>query len=213
MGKASASKLIHSFSSHPTAFGFWVSSYCITSCWIPLARRLISLWDIQIGIGTTAYVILQNKQLISHNTTVTIDTITSLQVSEWEVLPVWGVHELLTRIHDIQDRALSKWVRNTAHILYVLIQLQSNVVKPRLCSSLSFTVLRILLMTLMSLVIMVTLTGFWCRLSNNIYVAFHRLLLLWGQSQAQNWVVVELPKAFYTGFWWSTSNKEASLWN
>ena len=42
--------------------------------------------------------------------------ITSLQISAREVIPISKVHELLTKIHDILDSDVCKWVGKAAHI-------------------------------------------------------------------------------------------------
>ena len=87
------------------------------------------------------------------------------------------------QIHDILVVALSKWVSNTAHILSDLFDLHpGNVVKSRLCSSPFFTVLNTLFL-IVRLIYMVTLTGFWCRLSNNLLLACHRLQPLLGMAK------------------------------
>ena len=44
-----------------------------------------------------------------------MDNIASLQVSDGGVIAASEVHELLTKIHDILDNAMSKLVGNTAH--------------------------------------------------------------------------------------------------
>ena len=46
-----------------------------------------------------------------------VGTISSLPDYEGEVIPVLEVHELLIKIHDILDHAMSKQAGNSAHIL------------------------------------------------------------------------------------------------
>ena len=60
---------------------------------------------------------LDTKQLISYTRTVLVDIIAFLQGSDGELIAALEVHELLTRIHDILDNSVSKWVGNTACIL------------------------------------------------------------------------------------------------
>ena len=55
------------------------------------------------------------EQLIFHIRTVLVDTIVSLCDSDGRVIPVVEVHEFLTKIHDILDSAVSKWVGNIPH--------------------------------------------------------------------------------------------------
>ena len=52
-----------------------------------------SLSDFQNGIGTAPYANLGMKQLISCIGTVVVDTITSLQDFDGEVIPVSEVHD------------------------------------------------------------------------------------------------------------------------
>ena len=59
--------------------------------------------------------------LISHTRTGLVDTIAFLDSSAGGMIAMSGEHELLTKIHDILDNSVSKWVINMAHILaYVL---------------------------------------------------------------------------------------------
>ena len=48
---------------------------------------------------------------------VLVDMTLSLKCPEGEISPVSEVYQLLTKIHDILDSAVSKWVGNTACIL------------------------------------------------------------------------------------------------
>ena len=60
------------------------------------------------------------EQLISHLWVALVDTLSSLPEAEGGVIPVSEVCELLLRIHDILDKAVSKRVGNLAHILAYL---------------------------------------------------------------------------------------------
>ena len=46
-----------------------------------------------------------------------VNTLSSLPEAEGDVIPVSEVHELLLQIHSILDKAVSKQVGNSAHIL------------------------------------------------------------------------------------------------
>ena len=76
-----------------------------------------SLLDFQTSVGATAHSTLDTEQLISHLQVALVDTLSSLSKAEGDVIPVSEVHELLLWIHDILDKALSKHVGNSAHIL------------------------------------------------------------------------------------------------
>ena len=109
--KMSASKLIHYFSSHPAAFGFWA---CTPPDNISLnsANRKVdqSLSDFQTGLGATAHATLDTEQLISHLQVALVDTLSSLPEAEGDVIPVSEVRALLLQIHGIFDKAVSKWL-------------------------------------------------------------------------------------------------------
>ena len=76
-----------------------------------------SFCEFQTGIGVAPHAYLDTQQLISHTKVSLVDTISSLQDYEGRVISVLEVHELLTKIHDILDNAVSKEVGNTTHIL------------------------------------------------------------------------------------------------
>ena len=76
-----------------------------------------SLSEFQTGIDAAAHATLDTEQLISHTRVKFIDTISFLKDSEGGVISVSEVHQLLTRINDILDNVMSKWVGNTTHIL------------------------------------------------------------------------------------------------
>ena len=71
----------------------------------------------QTGVGDAAHATLDTEQLISHLRVVLHDTLSSLPNSEGGIIPVSEVHELLLRVHDILDSAVSKQVGNSTHIL------------------------------------------------------------------------------------------------
>ena len=116
--KMSASELIHYFSSHPAAFGFWASTPP-DNISLNLATRKVdqSLSDFQTGLGATAHATLDTEQLISCLQVALVDTLSSLPEAEGDVIPVSEVCELLLQIHGILDKAVSKRVGNLARIL------------------------------------------------------------------------------------------------
>ena len=107
--KMSASKLIHYFSSHSTAFRFW-SLTPLDNITLTSANRKAdqSLSDLQTGVGAAAHATLNTEQLVSHLTVALFDTLSSLPNSEGGIIPVSEVHELLLKVHDILDNAVSK---------------------------------------------------------------------------------------------------------
>ena len=116
--KMSASKLIHDFSSHPAAFGFW-ASIPPDNITLNSANRKAnqSVSDFQTGVGAAAHATLDMEQLISSLWVALVDTLSSLPEAEGGVIPV---SELLLRFHDILDKAVSKCVGNLACILAYL---------------------------------------------------------------------------------------------
>ena len=107
--KMSATKLIHFFSSHPDAFGFW-ASIPPDNISLNSANRKVdqSLSDFQTGLSATAHAILDTEQLIFCLQVALVDTFSSLREAEGDVIPVSEVHELLLQIHSILDKAVSK---------------------------------------------------------------------------------------------------------
>ena len=162
--KISASKLIHYFSSHPAAFGFWSSTPPDNITLISANRKANqSLSEFQTGIGAAAHATLDTNQLISNPRVVLVDTLSCLPNSEGGVRTVSKVHELLLKVHDILDNAVSKQVGNFAHILgHVLILLPGSVKRSGLHSSLFFTLSRKWFF-LVRLVCMAVSTGLWHR--------------------------------------------------
>ena len=114
----SASKLIHYFSSHPAAFGFQASTPP-DNISLNSANRKVdqSLSDFQTGVGATAHATLDTEQLISCLQVALVDTFCLLPEAEGDVIPVPDMCELLLQIHGILDKAVSKQVGNSAHIL------------------------------------------------------------------------------------------------
>ena len=107
--KMSESKLIHYFSSHPAAFRFWSSTPLDNITWTSANRKADqSLSDLQTGVGAAAHATLDTEQLISHLRVALLDTLSSLPDSEGGIIPVSKVHELLLKVHDILDNAVSK---------------------------------------------------------------------------------------------------------
>ena len=107
--KMSASKLIHYFSSHPAAFEFQASTPPDNITLNSANRKADqSLSDFQTGVGAAAHATLDTQQLISHLQVALADTLSSLPKAERGVIPVSEVGELLLRIYDILDKAVSK---------------------------------------------------------------------------------------------------------
>ena len=80
----------------------------------------MSLSDFQTGIGVAAHATLDTEQLISHTWAALVDTGASLWGSNGGDVTVSEIHKPLTKIHDILDSAVSKWVCNTGNILAFL---------------------------------------------------------------------------------------------
>ena len=116
--KMSASKVIHYFSSYHAAFRFQ-SSTPPDNILLTSANRKAdhSLSDLQMGVGAAAYATLDTEQLISHLRVALLDTLSSHPDFEGGIVSVSEVHDLLLKVHDILDKAVSKWVGNPAHIL------------------------------------------------------------------------------------------------
>ena len=107
--KMSASKLICYFSSQPAAFGFQSSTLPDNITLTPAKRKADqSLSEFQTGIGAAAHATLDTEQLISHLRIALVDTLSSPPNSEGGVTPVSKVCELLIKVHDILDNAVSK---------------------------------------------------------------------------------------------------------
>ena len=107
--KMSASKLIHYFSSHPTAFGFQSTTPTDNITLTPSNKKADqSLSELQTGIGAAGHAIFNTEQPISHLSVALVDTVSSVPDSKGGVIPISEVHELLIKVHDILDNAVSK---------------------------------------------------------------------------------------------------------
>ena len=85
------------------------------------------------------------QQQTCHTRTVIIVITNALKDSDEEVILVSDMHELLSKIYDILDKGLCKWVGNTVGILAsFLIQLPGKSMESGLYSSVLFIVLRTL---------------------------------------------------------------------
>ena len=85
-----------------------------------------SLSNFQTGIGATSHATLDTEQFISHTIDALVDSISSLQGSDEGVITVSEVHELLTKICDILNSTVYKWVGNIADFLaYINITLRT----------------------------------------------------------------------------------------
>ena len=117
--KMLVSKLNQYFLATQQCFGSSLQHHQITSPeWIlPIGRLIRVSQNFQTGIGVATHATLSMEQLISYMRVALVDTISSLQDSEGRDISVSEVCELLTKIHDILDMAVSKWVGNTAHTL------------------------------------------------------------------------------------------------
>ena len=100
--KMSASKLICCFSSHQAALGFQSSTLPDNITLTPTNRKA------DTGIGVAAHATLNMEQVISHIRVALVDTISSLPDSEQGVIPVSEVCELVIKVDDILDNAVSK---------------------------------------------------------------------------------------------------------
>ena len=79
-----------------------------------------SLSDFQTGIGATAHATLDTRQLVSYTRNALDYTVASMQCFDGGMIATSEVHELLIKIHDILDNAVSKLVGYTVHILTYL---------------------------------------------------------------------------------------------
>ena len=114
----SACKLIPYYSSHTTSAGllaiFSPDKFTLNH---NNKKTYQSLSDFQTGIGVAAHATLDTEHRISHTRIAFGDITVFLQGSDGGDITVSEVHELLTRIHDILDNAMSKQVGNICHIL------------------------------------------------------------------------------------------------
>ena len=106
--KMSASKLIHYFSTHPAVFRCQSSTPSANITLVHANRKADqNLSEFQTGICAAAHATLDTEQLISHLSVALVDTLSSLPDSEGGVLPLSEVYELLLKVHDILDDAVS----------------------------------------------------------------------------------------------------------
>ena len=68
----------------------------------------MSLSHFETGVGATTHTTLDVQQLISHLRVALVDTLYPLPSAEGDVIPVSEVCELLLKVHDILDKAVSK---------------------------------------------------------------------------------------------------------
>ena len=138
----SASKFICYFSSHPAVFGFWSSTSPNNITLTPVNMNADqSLSEFQTGICTAAHATLDTEQLISCLRFAVVDTITSLSNSEGGVIPLSKVCELLIKVHDILDNAVSNELGT--HLIFYhmcLILLPGSIMRSGLHSSPFFMV-------------------------------------------------------------------------
>ena len=108
--KMSVSTLIHYFSNHPAAFGFWASTppdnITLNSA-NRKADQSLPDFHFQTGLGAAAHATLDTEQLISCLRVALVDTLSSLPSTEGGTIPVSEVPDLLLKVHDILDKAVS----------------------------------------------------------------------------------------------------------
>ena len=96
----SASRLIHSFSSHPVALRLLASSPANNISLNPVNKNTDQdLSSFHTGIGATAHATFDTKQLNPHTRTSFVDTTASPQGSDERLVTVSEVYELFTTIH------------------------------------------------------------------------------------------------------------------
>ena len=115
--KMSVSKLICYFSSYPAAFGFW-SSTPLDNITLTSANRNA---DHSIGISDWYQCCCSCSSRSTCSSSFLASEVPLLILfpvpnSEGGVIPVSEVHQLLIKVHNMLDNALSKWVGNSAHI-------------------------------------------------------------------------------------------------
>ena len=115
--KMLASKLIFYFSGHPTAFRFWSLAPLDNITWLLLMGRLISLSQVCGWVLVLLIMPLLTQSNSSPTSELPFLILFPLPDSEGGIIPVSKVCDLLLKVHDILDKAVSKWVGNSAHIL------------------------------------------------------------------------------------------------
>ena len=77
-------------------------------------------------MGAVVHVPLHAEQVISHTRSAFLESIASLQGSDGGLIADSKVHDILNKIHDILDNAISKWVGNAGYILAYLFNSASR---------------------------------------------------------------------------------------
>ena len=162
--------------------GHWL--HRTTSPWLLLTGRLISLLsDLQTGVDAAAYATLDTEQLISHLRVALLVTLSTLSNSEGGIIPVSEVCELLLKVHDILDMAVSKQVGNSTHILHMcLILFPGSIMRSGLHSSIFFIASGMWFL-LVRPVCMVVFTGLLHRLSSSLLWVCLSLFFLRGVAR------------------------------
>ena len=163
-----------------------------------------------MGIGVAADATLNTEQLISHTRVTLVDTISSLQDPERGVISVSEVHELLTKIHEILDSAMSKWVGNTTSILAHVFNSASRQHHELLASQFPFLHSVIGTVLLLRLAFVATKTGLWHRLSTSFSWGYLSLFLLC-EVVKSDWFPFQCAKETCAGVSWCFFGKEASF--
>ena len=121
--KMSASKLI--LLSFKFSCSIWIPGFSST----PLYNIVLndfnkkadqSPLNLPTSIGASSHSTLEMEKLMSHMKIAIMDVITILWDSDEEVVPDSEIHDLLCKIHDILDKAVSMHVYNAAQILAFL---------------------------------------------------------------------------------------------
>ena len=111
VGKMSAYRLNFYLFIYPAPHGFQASLLPDNIILNPANKKTDkSHFDFQTGIGIAVHATLDTKQVISHTRTALVDTIASLLGSDGGMITAFEMHELLSKIHDILDSAVSRWV-------------------------------------------------------------------------------------------------------
>ena len=105
-GKDAASKASSMFSVHLAAFGFWVSTRVANIVLNVSSKKTHqSLPNFQTGIGPVAHATSKMGQLISSMRSTIDDTVTTLQGSEGDIIPVSILMTCLARFKIRQYRS------------------------------------------------------------------------------------------------------------
>ena len=161
-----------------------------------LIRRLIR--EFLSNIGTAAHTTSDAEQVIYHTRTALVDTIASPQVLMEGLFQIQKCIKLLTKICDIQDNAVPKWVGNMLHIFTYLLNFAFRQHSEVRALHFSFLHNLMIMFLLVKIAFVIKLTGFWLRLSNNLPLACCSLQPLRGGKSR--------PK---TSFWFSINKAHA----